>query len=246
VRRLVAEDPTGANWLLPLMELGSRAKICRPPPQPGTLRSSPRFEYPCLAAEDLLIWLIENAPLLGQSALGKFKGAPVTKNKRDALLKGDPVVRKEARARLASHGRRPGRGQWQVLEGETKVDCALFADNVTLFIEGKRTEPHLTDRVTWVPDRNQVLRNLDCLRVEAFRPAERYVLLVVEEGTKLVGEAIALDGGGATVDRALPHLADGPRQDLWSHYLGYTTWQAIQGRFQLDALPDTTADLEAI
>ena len=124
------------------------------------------------------------------------------------------------------------------------IDCALFTENATVFIEGKRTEPDLTDSTKWHPDRNQVVRNLDCLRVESDRAAEWYVLLVVEEGTSAADQAIDLDNDIKAFEASLPQLSRGELADIRQHYLGYTTWQEIQRTFSLDPYPDTVGDLK--
>ena len=120
------------------------------------------------------------------------------------------------------------------------VDCALFFEGVTVFIEGKRTEAHLTGRTEWYEHRHQVVRNLDCLRVEPDRTDRWYVLTVVEAGTQSEREATVLDGDVAAFRRALPHMSDDEVEDLRGHYAGYTTWQAIKQEFGLPSYPDRT------
>lgn len=163
------------SWLLRLVRLGSRASRLDLPDVTASLASPPAFEYPCLAPEDLLRWMITNPSRLDWSKLERSNLAPSTIEKRRALRDGDMVVMQEALALLQAKGRRPGSGQWHVLEGVTKVDCALFGEDVTIFVEGKRTEPHLTEDVSWLRGRDQVVRNLDCLRADPRRAARWFV-----------------------------------------------------------------------
>jgi hypothetical protein len=147
------------------------------------------------------------------------------------LRDGDPVASEEALRLLETKGPQSGYRQWHVLEGETKVDCAIFADNLTVFVEGKRTERRLTKSVSWLRERDQVIRNLDCLRVEPNRAANWFVLLVVDANTTAATDARRLDLGGALVEQSLPHLTADEVTDAWMHYAGFTTWQSINREF---------------
>jgi hypothetical protein len=221
------------SWLLRLVRLGSRASRLDLPEATAPLVSPPAFEHPCLPPEELLRWMITNASRLDWSKLEVYgsKLAPSTIEKRRALRNSDLIVMQEALAMLQTRGRRHGSGQWHVLEGVTKVDCALFGEDVTIFVEGKRTEPHLTKHVSWLRGRDQVLRNLDCLRVDPRRATRWFVLLVVDDNTTAEADARQLDLGGERVRTALPHLPADDVNQLWSHYAGYTTWPAIHHEF---------------
>lgn len=106
----------------------------------------PSYEYSCLSPLDYLEYLVLHASdraLMAHERISRFQGE--VRAKREALFAGDAAAVQEGLAKLrAPGGTRSGKGTWQVLEGTTKIDCALFADEVTVFIEGKRTEPHLT------------------------------------------------------------------------------------------------------
>lgn len=220
------------SWMLRLLRLGSRASKLDLPDVAGRLTSPPVFEHACLAPEDLLRWMITNPGRLDWSKLERSELAASTIEKRRALRDGDMLVMQEALALLEARGRRPGSGRWHVLEGVTKVDCALFGEDVTIFVEGKRTEPRLTEDVSWLRGRDQVVRNLDCLRVDPRRAARWFVVLVVDEDSTAEAEARRLDHGGERVQAALPHLPADDVEQLWSRYAGYTTWQAIQREFR--------------
>ncbi len=135
-----------------------------------------------------------------------------------------------------------GKGTWSVLEGTTKVDCAIFAANATIFIEGKRTEPSLTQSVAWDLQRNQVFRNLDALRMARAPQSDFFVLTIVEQGTSAAREAEQLDSGHYVARPSWPHLTDKESQRLYEeHYLGFTTWQIVSERFGI-LLKDTVED----
>ena len=128
-----------------------------------------------------------------------------TTRNREALLRGDVAARQAAIQGLA---RSRQQGNWWVFEGTTYVDCALFAERVTVFIEGMRTEPSLTDDVDWDPKRTQICRNLDCLRVLEGRAGRYFVLLILEEGTRLCERAAEFDRDFAGARESWPHLDD--------------------------------------
>jgi hypothetical protein len=152
-----------------------------------------------------------------------------TTRNRQALLDGDEAVLLEALRRLEKSRRSK---RWWVFEGTTEVDCALFAERVTVFIEGKRTEKSLTDRIEWDPKRQQVCRNLDCLRALEHRAEQYFVLLIVEQGKPLCDLAAAFDRAFDNARESWPHLTEEKARELWGHYLGYTTWQQICERFR--------------
>lgn len=123
------------------------------------------------------------------------------------------------------------------------IDCALITDRMVLFIEGKRTEEGPSAGTVWAPNRNQVLRNLDCARALAAhtRRPHYYVMLVVEEYAETTADErrathhqLVTDPG--VVEKSLPHMSAQEREEALRHYLGVTTWQAIVNRFSLSAL----------
>ena len=230
-------------WVDLLCSLGSRAAEVNPTRDQrwsGDLLLPPQFEHPCLAPLDYLEYLVTHArdsELIAHEKVVNYKDE--TRRKREALFSGDSTVTQEALQLLRQpKGRKTGGGKWHVLEGTSKIDCALFLENVTVFIEGKRTEPHLTDSTQWHRQRNQVVRNLDCLRMEPDRADDWFVMLVVEENTTAADEAVDLDDDVETFAASLPHLSAVEVTEARQHYLGYTTWQSIRRTFLLDRYPD--------
>ncbi len=241
--QLASADPSGQKWLARLISMGTRAGLVGLPDHdngwPGKLLRGPCFEYPCAAPADYLKSLIASPERLQWPVISgqRKKYSEVTERCRHKLLSGDAGVQATAMNKL-EQGKR-GRAWW-ILEGETKVDCAIFASGVTLFIEGKRTEPHLTAGVDWDKDRHQVIRNLDCLRALPDRKDSYFVLLAVDEANPdVLSEAQALDFDYTTAERSLPHLSSQCAKELFdAHYLGFVTWQRIAGAFNLN-LPST-------
>lgn len=241
-RQLHRLDPTGVSWLGRLLASGSRARDLgvagREASWTGQLTRPPIFEYQAEAPVDYLRCLVQrpdrilDATQADTSLLSEL--SPAAAKRRRQLAEGDAEVVAEALRKLSAG--RAGR-YWWVLEGPTSVDCVLMAEQVTVFIEGKRTEPHLTGGTTWDRHRHQVFRNLDCLRAMPGRAAQYYVLLLVEEHSPAMAEARELDGAYPVARDSWPHLDNRQAEGLFSRYLGYATWQQIAGGLRL---PKTT------
>jgi hypothetical protein len=230
-------------WVEDLLALGSRASKVGLPATPGwtgAATSDPvRFEHPCPSPVDYARWLLDDVVQNGRDVSLLQSYGAATQAKRTDLISGDGRVVSEAHVLLSAPGGNLGRG-WHIFEGTTMVDCALFFEGVTVFVEGKRTEAHLTTGTTWHSGRHQVVRNLDCLRVEPGRAERWYVMTVVEDdNVTCVADAQALDDTRKTFKEALPHLGATEVDEVRGHYLGYTTWQKIGNMFKLPAYPNT-------
>lgn len=232
-----------AEWLPALLALGSRARECRPAGFGGIgllRKESPyQFEYPVTAPRDYLKVLLASKGRL-RSAVEKNPGIlnsskdPEVRKKRQLLLEGDTETVAEGLHALDKSRVRSGKGTWWVLEGTTYVDCALFTEQATVFIEGKRTEPHLTESVSWDLQRNQVFRNMDVLRGKHGSTVDFFGLLIVEGKSSAEEEARKLDAGYQMAVASWPHLSNNEARQLYEHhYLGYTTWQQIAEKFNV-------------
>jgi hypothetical protein len=158
--RLCERDWTGRKWLGPLLRL---------PQLPGVSRSEVELASPALrdcgwgegekplpAPRSLLEWLIRNLhPPRREEDLGTGE----VRAKREALLRQDPAVIRQALERLATTDR-PDRAWW-LFEGPSRPDAYLETDDEIIVIEGKRTEPAATTYTTWMAVRHQMLRHMD-------------------------------------------------------------------------------------
>ncbi len=235
-------DEYGQTWLRPLLEMAKRddqAKAAKIPEDLGLPLDKLSFECPVDPSKAYLKWLITHPERLSsppQEMWEQWSGE--TKNKRQALLAGDPEVQAEAIDQLEECSKLPKRAWWR-LEGVTQVDCALLTPSTAVFIEGKRTEIGPSKQVLWYQGRNQVLRNLDC--AAAYAEIENlphyFVMLVVDRDVigadPLRQKEVDNVTMPETVEKSLPHLSDEERIELLSHYLGSTTWQAIREAFGL-------------
>jgi hypothetical protein len=237
------------QWLAGLLRLGSRAKAVDMPSDDSwtgvlTMPVEKSFELPCSPPRAYLEALVRNArcrmPDLDEHPELCRKRSDSTISKRRDLRKGTRLVVDEALGHLAAGKTAPA---WWVLEGTTMVDCALFAQHVTVFIEGKRTGPHVTGGVSWDEKRHQVFRNLDVLEIRPDRRDQFFVLLVVdEEYQTTLNEAAQLDEDPHIAFDSWPHRGPDEANALWSHYLGFTTWQEIVRTFGGLMLPNMRED----
>lgn len=243
LRALYEKDPSSTSWLRELLGLGERAGLPQTVPLPetlGELEQQPCFEFPVDPPKTFLRWLIEHPEKLSVPPEKIWnRWGEETRRKRQALLRGDGEVQREAKGKLEGDAGLPRRTWWR-LEGVTQVDCALLTRSTVVFVEGKRTELGPAKNVLWYPGRNQVLRNLDCAAAFAqqTRRPHYFVLLVVdrelvEQGSdrqREIEEVLC----SKTVEQSLPHLSNTERVKLLECYLGSTTWQAIVERLGLD------------
>lgn len=231
-----------ADWLPMLLALGSRANACRAGGfnWVGKLQHEPPaercFEWCVASAPDYLKTLLVSTDRLRAAAEAKpeiltWSKSQAVNQKRKRLVDGDAQTIAEGLRQLDSGRIRSWKGTWWVLEGTTKVDCAIFAEKATIFIEGKRTDD-LKKSVAWDMQRNQVFRNLDALRVARYPQTDFFMLLIVEESSAAAREAENLDCGYDVAVPSWPHLSTTEARCLYEqHYLGFTTWQKVIHRF---------------
>jgi hypothetical protein len=191
----------------------------------------------------LLEWLIQNAELVHASALDR--ASRITRAKREGLLRRDPATIQEA-LQLLSVDRRPSRG-WYVLEGPSRPDVYLESDRALVVIEGKRSETGATSSTTWMRNRHQMLRHLDCAwEVRQGRSVVGFFIVEGDGGAdaieppKVWREAAETTVQPPTLASNLPHRGASERESIARCFLGVTTWQRVCLEFEIPwaALPD--------
>lgn len=242
--QLYQEDNSGQAWLPALLALGGRAAELEVPETSGALLQPPLFDYSAPPPLDYLEFLVRNPRKLKwpRDADGELRTyRPSVQQKRKWLLAGSVPSEQEAireiRKQMAK-GTDPDLKGWWVLEGPTSIDCALFAEGLTVFVVGKRAEKSLKVHTNWYERRIQLYRNLDVLRVHPERAEKFYLLGILEEGTPLQAEARAMQRDFQFARSSWPHLDDEGAAELWSHFLGFTTWQQVAAQFPQVQLPD--------
>jgi hypothetical protein len=230
---LLAKDGSGGSWLDRLIALGSRKDVTTSGVRGQHLThpgkrcwGSDEVMLPAPAALlEYLVTHIDIEQVEASTDIGE------TRAKRTALANRDPQVIAEAMQALASGQR--GR-KWFVLEGESRPDAFLEAEQLVICIEGKRTEARCTSHTTWMRRRSQLLRHMDAAR-EAYPDKRVMGLLIVEgigEGKTLAPSQHWLDECAAQyadtmLAGSLPHRNKAEREKLQEGVLGVTTWQAV-------------------
>jgi len=250
-KQLYEADQTGQSWLAPLVTLGTRAAdqlAAEDLAAIGALERPPLFEHEIAPPLDYLEYLVKNPRRLRwpRDANGdprQYRSA--IHQRRKALMAGDVPAQQEAirdirqeQARLLSKGPDPDLKGWWVLETGTTIDCALYADGYTLFVEGKRNEKSLKVHTNWYEKRIQMYRNLDALRALPGRAQKFGLLAIVEEGTPIHQEAVAMQRDYQFARTSWPHLDNEAAAELWTHFLGFTTWQRVAEQFPQVQLPE--------
>ncbi len=243
---LLARDETGVSWLPRLLALPTRPGAITPctPALPLVRSGWGDAEIPLAPPRELLLWLVKNATLV--DALAHQKTSPLTREKRDRLLKHDPDTIRDALTRLT--GAQVSDRAWYVLEGCTWPDVYLETERALVVIEGKRTERAPTTYTTWMAIRHQMLRHLDCAwELRAGR--DLFGFFIVEGVGGATGLAVPPSWQSAVADTvkadaltaSLPHRREPERDAIARCFLGATTWQTVCREFDIawSELPDS-------
>ncbi|HOY83776.1 MAG TPA: hypothetical protein PLQ80_00570 [Candidatus Syntrophosphaera sp.] len=249
---LFKQDNTGLSWLPKLINLaplnrdiatGMLKLNCRIKEHIAVNIKSdglPCFEYQLVPSKAFLEWLIRNPGSLSWPDNGKMTFGDNTQSKReDWFGKHGELRQKEAIAEawdlLMQRGADKSDKEWWAFEGITKMDCLLETDDFLLGIEGKRTEK-VSSCISWFPQRNQVVRNLEVLKSKS--GGKVYAMLLMNE-----------DGINTITDNdfniSLPHYSEQEIAEVKMHYLGAVSWRQACETVGLDysALPETIRDV---
>lgn len=240
--RLVHRDGTGGFWLQRLLELPEhpdRDARRATESDPGVLEVFD-FEARLKPPISLLRWLIENPTDTPPRDYGT-RSAQV-RQQRELLVAGDLGTRNIALDLLASNGFRER--AWYVLEGRTAIDLLLVTNRMTILIEGKRTERRPTTATSWMPVREQMLRNIDAAwDTRGDRQIASFYIVGDDNSTSLPPtwrRAIENTVSPTTVTNSLPHRSAAEREAIAQSFLGATTWGRICEELGIDydILPD--------
>ncbi|HET9719285.1 MAG TPA: hypothetical protein VFP55_04330 [Solirubrobacteraceae bacterium] len=230
---LLAQDPSGRQWLSPLLRAAPRAlgrlgeELLE---QPGSLSMSlsvrgisgamGAFEYPLAPASGLVSWLIEHPERLEWA--GEEASLQAVRLRR-ALLFDDPPgsrARAQERARELMRSRSVLSQEWWRFEPLGTIECLLMTDRLVLTVITDDEDP-CAAVTPWYPHRTRLVRAIEAARELAAGRAWACLLLSgepVELGEEVLGE-LALAA-------AAPHLAPAEQAELRSAYLGDLTWAA--------------------
>ena len=241
--RLLHCDPTGTVWLDRLIRLGSRASEVALHGSAGELKPGHRRtwgEDECRLSPPLglLEWLVQNIKV------EDIEKAPPTSEetcqKRLALARRDPDVLQEAlgRLRVGEKGR-----AWFVLEGWSSPDAYLETDRLVVVVEGKRTEPSLTSKTTFMAKRSQLIRHMDAACEKA--NGRKVLGLLLVEGESPSPMLVPKRWSAASDEQlqptslkcSLPHRTAEERDIIAGGVLGAATWQRICKEFSIEWPP---------
>jgi hypothetical protein len=243
---LRAKDPTGRSWLPKLLDLPNRRNEISLPSncdftiqracwEPNEIKLDPPVA--------LLSWLIRN-PTRPKS--GELSADPVKQTKRRELISGCENRLVEALALLRHN---PHNEDWHIVEGQTRPDVFIVTRDVSIVIEGKRTEREATTCTTWMAGRHQMLRHIDC--AWEIRAKKQVIGFFIVEGDGNEGDIPPhwLDYSRKTTSAAamgasLPHRGPEEQGGIASCFIGVTTWQTVCREFGINwaGLPMCAAD----
>jgi hypothetical protein len=205
------------------------------------------FEYPLAPPKRFLKWLIEHPERMtwpcdknGQ----ELQFSSITQKWREYLLRRADTkecgkAKEIALAELMRFGVHRSRRKWWAFEGFTEADCYLETDCLILVIEGKRKEKTSKD-ISWHPERNQLIRNLEVVSEQAKAKRKEYGVMVCAEA-----EDIGINNLEADAEKGMPHLNPSERRAITNHFLGCVLWKDLCAAtgIEFNDLPNLVEDV---
>lgn len=237
---LFLKDKTGLSWLGKLLKLPSMLNMelpLFPETLPLNVHAWGDNEKALFPPRSLLRWLIMNLEIPENYKIENR--SENTQKKREALIRKDPAVIREALS-LLEHPVLLDRA-WYILEVPTYPDVYLETEILVVVIEGKRTEYTSTTKTTWMPVRHQILRHLDCAwEIRGSRKLFGFFIVEGEGGAdavnvperwmKICSDTISR----GALAQSLPHRTLDEQAEIAKCFLGALTWQKICAEFQID------------
>lgn len=226
--RLLDIDSTGRTWLSLLLDLTSGPDEKATSPLGNIVEAKWWPDEKKLSApRPLLEWLIKNLnPPRSESDWGSGKE---TIRKRKNLVNHDEQTIEEAVNLLKKNYKE---GVWYVLEGPSYPDVYLETPGAVIIIEGKRTEQGPKTNTTWMENRHQMIRHLDCAYELHKNEKQIYGMMIVESdnGKSVPDKWLQYENqikSDVILDSNLPHRLKDERNNIRDSFLGITTWQRI-------------------
>lgn len=133
---------------------------------------------------------------------------------------------------------------WCIFEGDTHYDVFIETENIFFIVEGKRTEPSRTKDTSWSIERDQMIRNIDCLfSYNPLKPIYAFYILEEKDNKLLNNWEIELKYY-ENIDnfrKSLPHRSYIEVEIIKKSFIGYLTWNELINLFEIDKnkIPDT-------
>jgi len=196
-------------------------------------RVAGKREFALASPVSLLSWLIRH-PRMPVS--GTLSENPEKRRKRQEWADNSPERLKEALRLLRNN---PTGEDWFLFEGPSQPDVYLETRNLIVVIEGKRTEPKPTTGTKWMPDRQQMLRHLDC--AWEVKGQKQIIGFFIVEG---LGESMDVPATWINFSRetistravatSLPHRGPEEQAGIAAAFCGVTTWQRVCSEFDIE------------
>ena len=205
------------------------------------------FEYPLAPPKAFLKWLIENPDRMTwpcDKNGRELQFSPITQKWRECLLmragtKEHIKAKETALAELMRYGVHRSRRKWWAFEGFTEADCYLETYHLILVIEGKRKEKTSKD-ISWYPERNQLIRNLEVVSEQAKAKRKEYAVMVCAET-----EDIGINNLEVEAEKGMPHLNPSEQCAITDRYLGCVLWKDLcaETGIKFNDLPNLVEDV---
>jgi hypothetical protein len=227
-------DPSGSSWVSLLLDFASDSDN-KPTSHPGVLKEAKWWpdEKKLTAPISLLEWLIRNLQSIKPSS--EWGESEETVLKREQLINRNEQTIDEALTLLYRNTKEKA---WYILEGPSCPDVYLETSDAVIVIEGKRTEGEPTTNTTWMENRHQMIRHLDCAYEQMGDKKRLYGLMIVEaENQENVPNKWLtyqdLIKSNEILAGSLPHRSEKVRKIIRDSFLGITTWQKICGEMNI-------------
>ena len=205
------------------------------------------FEYPLAPPKAFLTWLIEHPERMTwpcDKSGQELQFSSITQKWREYLLRRAGTkeyikAKERAVTELMRFGVYGSRRKWWAFEGFTEADCYLETYRLILVIEGKRKEKTSKD-ISWYPERNQLVRNLEVVSEQAKAKRKEYAVMVCAET-----EDIGINSLEADAEKGMPHLNSSERCAITDHYLGCVLWKDLCAAIgiEFNHLPNLVEDV---
>ena len=147
-------------------------------------------------------------------------------------------------------GNGDARTPWYMFEGFSCPDIFIEGDDYIIIGEGKWTEPNITTKTSYLPVRNQMVRHIQAALNYAElnnKNKKVYAFYIVDEKlgakylSKLKKEAFEKQLGLETIK-----IDAAEKEKIAEAFLGYTTWQKIEEKFEGRIVFKSQSDIDAI
>ena len=229
------------NWLTSLLDLSfHNSNHKAPPASPIIEKYWGDSEKTIKSPDEYLLWMIANTNKLKDKSpdFGTSKDDDTRRLRKELFQRNKDIYRK-ARKSIKENTY----DTWCILEGPTNYDLFIETEDFFYIAEGKRTENQRTSDTTWNSNRDQMIRNIDCLfSYNTQKPI--YAFYILEEQDGILLNKWPLDIKYYTQKEhfkdSLPHRSEIEVDIIFESYIGHLTWQGLIEKFKIDKsiIPD--------